>query len=186
MPKEVNTCIFFNSENHSWHIVAACFVHCEVPSNILNIKIVLLAFLCLCHVFLSHLFYFATFSFCTNWFRLVRRLVSWFFTHTPTSYINIFFVKCHIFEGDEITNRMQIAWSVEYQFWFRGKILDDLHRKFKCEVEHTLYRLLLLRIGNMHIPLFLSDGVLNFFNDFSEGKTLYNYLPFSSLLHSWR
>ena len=121
MPKEVNTCIFFNSENHSWHIVAVCFVHCEVPSNILNIKIVLLAFLCLCHVCLSHLFYFATFSFCTNWFRLVRRLVSWFFTHTPTSYINIFFVKCHIFEGDEITNRMQIAWSVEYQFWFRGQ-----------------------------------------------------------------
>ena len=93
----------------------------------------------------------------------------------------MFFVKCHIFEGDEIKNRMEIAWSVEYQFWFRGKILDDLHRKFNCEVEHTLYRLLLLRIRNMHIPLFLSDGVLNFFNDFSEGKTLYNYLPLSSL-----
>lgn len=107
------------------------------------------------------------------------------FTQIPTSYIHMFFVKCHIFEGDEITNRMQIAWSVEYQFWFRGKILDDLHRKFNCEVEYTLYRLLLLRIRNMHIPLFLSDGVLNFFNDFSEGKTLYNYLPLSSLLHSW-
>ena len=107
------------------------------------------------------------------------------FTQIPISYIHMFFVKCHIFEGDEITNRMQIAWSVEYQFWFRGKILDDLHRKFNCEVEYTLYRLLLLRIRNMHIPLFLSDGVLNFFNDFSEGKTLYNYLPLSSLLHSW-